>query len=131
MYCKYCGQQIDENSQFCKFCGKKLVETQNVRIEFTKPKVFENIHSYFRKQFQKYRLFFQISDETDLIFGSLFAIVCIVVLHFITGGIMYFIFNVFSINSNDVPFFYCTILVIIEFILLFNWVVSYTIKNHH
>ena len=55
MYCKHCGKQIDDNSQFCKFCGKKLVETQNINIEFTKPKVIENIQSYFRKLLNKYR----------------------------------------------------------------------------
>ena len=24
MYCKYCGQQIDDNAQFCPYCGKQL-----------------------------------------------------------------------------------------------------------
>lgn len=24
MYCKYCGQQIDDNAQFCPYCGKKM-----------------------------------------------------------------------------------------------------------
>ena len=24
MYCKYCGQKIDEDSKFCKHCGQKL-----------------------------------------------------------------------------------------------------------
>ena len=24
IYCKYCGQEIDEDSEFCKYCGKKL-----------------------------------------------------------------------------------------------------------
>lgn len=24
MYCKYCGQQIDDNAQFCPYCGKNL-----------------------------------------------------------------------------------------------------------
>ena len=26
MYCKYCGEKIDSNSQFCKYCGQKVVE---------------------------------------------------------------------------------------------------------
>ena len=26
MYCKYCGNQIDDNSKFCNSCGKLLVE---------------------------------------------------------------------------------------------------------
>lgn len=47
MYCKYCGKQIDENSQYCKFCGKKLVETQKVSIEFTKPNI--DIHTQLNK----------------------------------------------------------------------------------
>lgn len=24
IYCKYCGNSIDEDSKFCKYCGKKL-----------------------------------------------------------------------------------------------------------
>ena len=24
VYCKYCGNEIDEDSEFCKYCGKKL-----------------------------------------------------------------------------------------------------------
>ena len=24
MYCKYCGEQIDDNSKFCNYCGKNL-----------------------------------------------------------------------------------------------------------
>ena len=24
MFCKYCGQKVDVDSQFCKYCGKKL-----------------------------------------------------------------------------------------------------------
>ena len=26
MYCKYCGNLINDNSKFCEFCGQKLVE---------------------------------------------------------------------------------------------------------
>ena len=29
MYCKYCGQQIDDNAQFCPYCGKQLGEANN------------------------------------------------------------------------------------------------------
>lgn len=47
MYCKHCGKQIDDNSQFCKYCGKKLVETNKVSIEFTKPNI--NIHTQLNK----------------------------------------------------------------------------------
>ena len=47
MYCKYCGKQIDDNSQFCKFCGKKLVETKKVSIEFTKPNI--DVHTQLNK----------------------------------------------------------------------------------
>lgn len=28
MYCKYCGKEIDDNSNFCRFCGKETVETK-------------------------------------------------------------------------------------------------------
>ncbi len=27
MFCKFCGEQIDDQSKFCPFCGKSLVET--------------------------------------------------------------------------------------------------------
>ena len=26
MYCKYCGNEIEDNSKFCKNCGKNLIE---------------------------------------------------------------------------------------------------------
>ncbi len=29
MYCKHCGNQIDNNSSFCSLCGKKILETNN------------------------------------------------------------------------------------------------------
>lgn len=41
MYCKYCGQQIDEDSIFCKHCGK----TQETSLENNDDgKTTENIH---------------------------------------------------------------------------------------
>jgi zinc-ribbon domain len=27
MYCKYCGEEISEDSKFCKYCGKDIIET--------------------------------------------------------------------------------------------------------
>lgn len=30
MFCKYCGQGLDENSEFCKHCGRKVSEKQNI-----------------------------------------------------------------------------------------------------
>lgn len=51
MYCKHCGKQIDDNSQFCKFCGKQLTETKNVVIEFSMPNAINTIsHAIEKKQ---------------------------------------------------------------------------------
>ena len=33
MYCKYCGQQIDDDSLFCNHCGKQLAIPENVPAE--------------------------------------------------------------------------------------------------
>lgn len=52
MYCKHCGKQIEDNSQFCKFCGKKLVDTKKVTIEFTKPDL-EKSKDYLIKKKEK------------------------------------------------------------------------------
>lgn len=30
MYCKYCGKQIDDDSNFCKYCGKSLNDAVNL-----------------------------------------------------------------------------------------------------
>ena len=49
MYCKHCGEPIDDNSQFCKFCGKKLVDTKKVTIEITAPN-WEKHKGYLEKQ---------------------------------------------------------------------------------
>ena len=29
MFCKHCGKQIDEDSQYCKYCGKILESVNN------------------------------------------------------------------------------------------------------
>ena len=39
MYCKHCGKQIDDNSNFCTFCGKHLVDTKKITIEIIKPQL--------------------------------------------------------------------------------------------
>ena len=33
MYCKNCGNKIDDNSKFCKFCGANLQEVEENNIE--------------------------------------------------------------------------------------------------
>lgn len=41
MYCKYCGQEIDEDSTFCKYCGKRIEKLnnteKNIKITSTEP----------------------------------------------------------------------------------------------
>ena len=34
MYCKHCGREIDDNSEFCKYCGKQLVDKKKIIVEF-------------------------------------------------------------------------------------------------
>ena len=53
MYCKYCGKQIDDNSQYCKFCGKKLVETHNYVIDFSNLNLIESIKTKSNKLYSK------------------------------------------------------------------------------
>ena len=38
MYCKYCGQQIDDNAQFCPYCGKQLRDTNDGSVKQGKNK---------------------------------------------------------------------------------------------
>lgn len=33
MYCKYCGNEIADDSRFCKHCGKIVEETENIIVE--------------------------------------------------------------------------------------------------
>ena len=33
MYCKFCGNEIDDNSKFCKYCGGKLDSEEEINIE--------------------------------------------------------------------------------------------------
>lgn len=34
MYCRYCGKEIPENSEFCSYCGKNINE--NIKNKVTK-----------------------------------------------------------------------------------------------
>ena len=132
MFCKHCGKEIDDNSEFCKYCGKQLVDKQKIVVEFNKPKAIDDAKTYLEKLCEKYRLFFNLIKKNDeLWFFPFIAIVCIVWLFFITAGVLGFIMNICSINSKDIPFYYCTILVIIEFSLLLNWFVNYYNKKEH
>ena len=38
MYCKYCGQQIDDNAQFCPYCGKQLRDANDGSVKQGKNK---------------------------------------------------------------------------------------------
>ncbi len=130
MYCKYCGNQIDDNSKFCKFCGKKLVETQKVNIEFTKPIIIENILVYIKKQYEKYRLFFKLLMKDEmLIFYPLLAFIFIVWITFLTFAIIGGILTLLHISTSSIPDSYGIILVIIITIILFNWFVNYYVKH--
>ena len=33
MYCKYCGERVEDGSQVCRFCGKKQEESGGVSID--------------------------------------------------------------------------------------------------
>ena len=132
MYCKHCGKEIDDNSQFCKFCGKKLVDTQNISIEFTKPKFIGHFQSYFKKilgyilpylekLYKKYRLFFSIMKKDEMKwFYPLIAIIFLVWIFFLTFALLGGIFHLLSINTNDIPYSYGIALGTIISILLFN-----------
>ena len=54
MYCKHCGREIDDNSEFCKYCGKQLVDKKKIIVEFTKPKSIENSQTYLTDDFHRW-----------------------------------------------------------------------------
>jgi hypothetical protein len=33
MYCRHCGEKIDDDSKFCKYCGKNVEETEQIKKE--------------------------------------------------------------------------------------------------
>lgn len=50
MYCKYCGNEIANDSIFCSYCGKNLTENKEVKpeIQTYKPESYsqENVNEY-------------------------------------------------------------------------------------
>lgn len=91
MYCKYCGQIIEDDSIFCKHCGKRIQEYNNSSL-----KTGVNLFSRFTTLSQKY----QIS-----------ALIYIV---WLLGWICYLIANAdqrYFAEDYLMPFFICTILV--------------------
>ena len=67
MYCKYCGQQIDDNSQFCKFCGKRLVDSQRIVVELKKPN-FDKINLNSRDIYSHFLTFCKRSKKVFIAF---------------------------------------------------------------
>jgi len=130
MYCKHCGREIDDNSEFCKYCGKQLVDKKKIIVEFTKPKSIENSQTYLKRLGNKYSLFYKILKEKDDVWAIvLVGIVAIVWIFFLTFGIIGGLLSLLSINSNDVPESYGVIIGLIITLILLNWFVNFYIKH--
>ena len=130
MFCKHCGREIDDNSEFCKYCGKQLVDKKKIIVEFTKPKSIENSQTYLKRLGNKYSLFYKILKEKDDVWAIvLVGIVAIVWIFFLTFGIIGGLLSLLSINSNDVPESYGVIIGLIITLILLNWFVNFYIKH--
>ena len=130
MYCKHCGREIDDNSEFCKYCGKQLVDKKKIIVEFTKPKSIDNSQTYLKRLGNKYSLFYKILKEKDDVWAIvLVGIVAIVWIFFLTFGIIGGLLSLLSINSNDVPESYGVIIGLIITLILLNWFVNFYIKH--
>ena len=130
MYCKHCGREIDDNSEFCKYCGKQLVDKKKIIVEFTKPKSIENSQTYLKRLGNKYSLFYKLLKEKDDVWAIvLVGIVAIVWIFFLTFGIIGGLLSLLSINSNDVPESYGVIIGLIITLILLNWFVNFYIKH--
>ncbi len=130
MYCKHCGREIDDNSEFCKYCGKQLVDKKKIIVEFTKPKSIENSQTYLKRLGNKYSLFYKILKEKDDVWAIvLVGIVAIVWIFFLTFGIIGGLLSLLSVNSNDVPESYGVIIGLIITLILLNWFVNFYIKH--
>ncbi len=69
MYCRYCGQEIDEDAIYCKYCGTKQQEVN---------KILAKTISMYKSIAKKYILSDKLSHMLLIIWGIWFCIMGIV-----------------------------------------------------
>jgi len=104
MFCKKCGNQIQENSKFCKKCG----QIQTLHGSVSTPKI-QNIDGGKRKAFY------------DISYGQLIAVS-------VFGGIGW-LATIFSMNSYEDNGFATFLLVLIPFVVVF-YVIGWRKNNN-
>ncbi len=62
MFCRYCGNEIEDDSVFCTKCGKKLVDEMSENIQENKVKL----------------------DDKKRIFIGVIITICIIIISFIS-----------------------------------------------
>ena len=71
MYCRYCGEQIEDDSIFCRYCGKKVNGYQSVNHQFLnlfkgkRQQVEDNI--YFEEQTYQQQILIESFSLNDFI----------------------------------------------------------------
>lgn len=63
MFCKYCGEKIDQDSIFCSFCGRNIKETTNTNVESLRTKL--NDGTYTAPNGQTYKVKDRIMYDED------------------------------------------------------------------
>ena len=70
MFCKFCGKEISENSQFCQYCGNNLNGEKQIFSSDVKGSLIE----YSRKFADKFDI-----NKVLIVFMSIFSILSIIV----------------------------------------------------
>ncbi len=101
MYCKKCGKEIDEDSNFCRYCGANVIESSFEKNDVPMPNRFKNavfIDSLFIKQsIEEAKAYYPNITESDI---SLSDIISRLIDYTNFNDYMVYYFEIQSINMK-------------------------------
>ena len=121
MYCKYCGNEIDDNSTFCNHCGKPLDSNLSINYNLHAWVIYiiwalanmyllmgdkHNDASSFFYPFTSHSIIFTALEKVDIEFGSwdkdFYDFSEFIVYVFIIPAIVYYFYKNNKVQSDDV-----------------------------
>jgi predicted RNA-binding Zn-ribbon protein involved in translation (DUF1610 family) len=102
MYCKFCGKQIDDNSQFCPKCGKQLSEQTNETVPQTQTVRTTVTNTDSRESIFKSKVIHRENSRGSTVAGFVTGIIFLLIAFAVELSLVIFSDEVFRrMNSSD------------------------------